>query len=265
MDLGIKGKTALITGGSGGMGREVARVLLGEGANIILSDLKQSDVDDAVKELGDDRVTGCAADLTAKDGFDDLAAHVKERGGADILVHGAGITGAKGDPLEMTDEDYEEAWQIDFMSAVRLSRKIVPHMVEKGWGRVVFVTSENAVQPYPDEAVYNAAKAALLNFTKCVSLPYSEKGVLFNAVSPAFIETPMTDGMMEKRAEKLGVSRDEAIESFLKEERPFLKIGRRGKVEEVAPVIALLCSARASFTAGSAYRVDGGSVGAMNI
>ena len=89
--------------------------------------------------------------------------------------------------------------------------------------------------------------------------------MLVNAVSPAFIETPMTDGMMEKRAEEKGVSVDEAIESFLEEERPYLGLGRRGKVEEVAPVIAMLCSERASFVTGAAWRVDGGSVGAMNL
>lgn len=264
MELGIKGKRALITGGSGGMGKEVARLLIDEGAIPFLSDIDAEELDSAAAEI-DGLGGNMAADLTDTGDIAKLADRMAQEGGCDILVHAAGVTGAKGDPLEMTDDDWMEAWEIDFMSAVRLSRALVPHMVDKGWGRVVFVTSENAVQPYADEAVYNAAKAALLNFTKCVSMPYAPKGVLFNTVSPAFIETPMTDGMMDKRAEELGVSRDEAIESFLKEERPFLTLGRRGRVEEVAPVIALLCSDRASFTVGSAYRVDGGSVGTMNI
>ena len=264
MDLGIKGKRALITGGSGGMGIEVAKLFKEEGAHPFLTDIDEKALKKAEAEIGG--VAGTmVANLTDTGDIAKLKDRLIEQGGCDILVHAAGITGAKGDPLEMADEDWMEAWEIDFMSAVRLSRALVPGMVDKGWGRVVFVTSENAVQPYADEAVYNAAKAALLNFTKCVSMPYAPKGVLFNTVSPAFIETPMTDGMLEKRAEELGVSMDEAIESFLKEERPFLTLGRRGKVEEVAPVIALLCSDRASFTVGSAYRVDGGSVGTMNI
>lgn len=264
MDLGIKGKRALITGGSGGMGIEVAKLFKEEGAHPFLTDIDEDALKKADADIGG--VAGTmVADLTDTGDIAKLKDRLAEQGGCDILVHAAGITGAKGDPLEMADEDWMEAWEIDFMSAVRLSRALVPHMVDKGWGRVVFVTSENAVQPYADEAVYNAAKAALLNFTKCVSMPYAPKGVLFNTVSPAFIETPMTDGMMEKRAEEMGVSMDEAIKSFLKEERPFLTLGRRGRVEEVAPVIALLCSDRASFTVGSAYRVDGGSVGAMNI
>ena len=264
MDLGISNRTALITGASSGMGLETAKLLAAEGAKLVLSDVDEGELRAAADGIDGETVTA-VADLSTTKGAEALAAEARKAGGADILVHTAGITGAKGDPLEMTDEDWHEAWTIDFMSAVRLARAVVPQMVEGKWGRVVFVTSENAVQPYPDEAVYNAAKAALLNFTKCASLAYADRGVLINAVSPAFVESPMTDGMMEKRAEELGVSFDEAIESFLKEERPYLKIGRRGKVSEVAPVIALLCSEIASFTTGSAYRVDGGSVGAMNL
>lgn len=265
MDLGISGKLALLSGASGGIGLEAARVLAADGARVFLTDLEQGPLDDAASALGDAVAGTAACDLTDQAAVNALRDKVASLGGADMLVHAAGVTGAKGDPLEMTDDDWMEAWQIDFMSAVRMSRAFVPSMVDKGWGRVVFVTSENAVQPYADEAVYNAAKAALLNFTKCVSLPYGPKGVLFNTVSPAFIETPMTDGMMDKRADELGVSKKEAIESFLKEERPFLSLSRRGQPEEVAGVIALLCSDRASFVNGSAYRVDGGSVGAMNI
>ena len=264
MDLGIRGRTALITGASSGMGLETAKLLAAEGVELLLSDIDEGELVEAAKGI-DGETTTAVADLTTTKGAEGLAGEARKLGGADILVHTAGITGAKGDPLEMTDEDWEEAWTIDFMSAVRLARAIVPQMVEGEWGRVVFVTSENAVQPYVDEAVYNAAKAALLNFTKCVSLAYADKGVLVNAVSPAFVESPMTDGMMEQRAEQRGESFDETIRTFLKEERPFLRLGRRGKVSEVAPVIALLCSEIASFTTGAAYRVDGGAVGAMNV
>ncbi|MEQ3625605.1 MAG: SDR family oxidoreductase [Celeribacter sp.] len=265
MDLGISGKLALISGASGGIGLEAARTLAADGARVFLTDLQHEPLEKAAATLGDAVAGTTACDLTDQSAVEALLYETEALGGADMLVHAAGVTGAKGDPLEMTDDDWMEAWQIDFMSAVRMARAFVPSMVAKGWGRVVFVTSENAVQPYADEAVYNAAKAALLNFTKCVSLPYGPKGVLFNTVSPAFIETPMTDGMMDKRADALGVSKDKAINTFLKEERPFLSLSRRGQPEEVASVIALLCSERASFINGSAYRVDGGSVGAMNM
>ena len=262
MDLGIGGKVAVITGASSGIGRAAAEELLAEGATILMSDLDEDELRQTAGEVG--RAETCAADLTQPDGVQSLLKAAEGMGGADILVHAAGITGAKGDPLEMTDEDWEKTWQTNFMSAVRMTRAFVPVMVDKGWGRVVCVTSENAVQSYPDEVVYNASKAALLNYLKGLSLPYGPKGVRINSVMPAFIETPMTDGMMEKRAEEEGVSFDEAIQSFLKEERPYLTLGRRGQTKEVAAVIALLCSERASFTNGSAYRVDGGAVVGMN-
>ena len=264
MDLGIKGRVAVITGASGGMGLESAKVLAAEGVRLVLSDLDGDALGAAAKEVDGD-VETVVADLGSAAGADDLAPAAKALGGCDILVHTAGITGEKGDPLDMSEDAWREAWDTDFMSAVRVARSLVPQMVERKWGRVVYITSENAVQPYPDEAVYNAAKAALLNFTKCLSLGYAERGVLVNAVSPAFIETAMTDGMMEKRAAEKDMSIEEAVETFLAEERPYLKLKRRGRVDEVAPVIAFLCSELASFVTGAAYRVDGGSVGAMNL
>ena len=113
--------------------------------------------------------------------------------------------------------------------------------------------------------VYNASKAAVLSFAKGMSQVYAQEGVLINCVAPAFIATDMTDGMMEKRADKLGVSVDEAIESFLAEDRPHLVLKRRGRPEEVAFAIACLCSERASFVNGSNWRVDGGAVQAINV
>ena len=260
MDLDIKGKRALITGGSGGMGMEVARLLLDEGVEVYLTDVDDDALEKAKADLG---VEGSTGDLSSKDGVE---AFLKEAGTAfDIWVHAAGVTGAKGDPLEMEEEDWEKALNIDFLSAVRMGRHLGPAMISRGWGRIVFVTSENVAQPYPDETVYNASKSALLSWSKSVAMMHSGEGLLVNCVAPAFIETPMTDGMMEKRAEEKGCSFDEAVESFLEEERPYLVLKRRGQVEEVAPTIALLCSNRASFTTGAAYRVDGGAVGSINV
>ncbi|SNY93265.1 NAD(P)-dependent dehydrogenase, short-chain alcohol dehydrogenase family [Cohaesibacter sp. ES.047] len=263
MDLGIENKLAVITGASSGIAKASAKALAAEGARLILTgrdaDSLERDTDDIPNVV--DRVV---VDVTDQSGADVLAASGLTAGGVDILVNTAGITGAKGDPLQMTDEEFRACWEINFLGSVRIARALVGQMVEKGWGRIVFTVSENAVQPYPEEAVYNASKAALLNYTKSASLAYGPKGVLINAVAPAFIETPMTDGMMDKRSDDLGVSKEEAIESFLEEERPYLTLMRRGQPEEVASVMALLCSNVASFTNGSAYRVDGGAVGAMN-
>ncbi len=265
MDLGIKGRRAVVTGAAGAIARETARVLLDEGCRLVLSDVDEKELGQSVAALdGGDRVVSVVADLTRQAGADRIR---QAAGGAvDILVHAAGVTGAKGDPLEdITEDDWQHAWQTDFMSAVRVSKAFIPAMLEAGWGRAVFVTSENVAQPYPDEAVYNAAKASLLSFATGMSALYAPRGVLVNCVAPAFIETDMTDGMMEKRAREKGTSVEKAVETFLEEERPHLALGRRGRPDEVAAVIAFLCSERASFVVGANYRVDGGSVQALNL
>ena len=265
MDLGITNKTALITGGDSGIGKATAKNLLDEGATVIITDIEEKELKQTAEKLGKNCLY-CVADLTDNNDIKQLAEFCKDKVGMpDILVNCAGITGAKGDPLKLSDDDWTECWDVDFFSVVKLARAFLPAMADKGWGRFVATTSENAVQPYWEEAVYNTAKAGILNFTKGLSRKYAEHGVLVNAVSPAFIETPMTDGMMEKRAKKLGVSKEDAIESFLKEERPYLALKRRGQPEEVAAVIAFLCSDLASFVNGSNYRVDGGAVATMGI
>ncbi len=258
MDLGIKGRTAVISGGAGDIGSSAARYLLEAGARVVLTDLDEDDLKgakDRLSSLGE--VETVQADLSSQDGADGLRG---KAGHADILVHAAGITGEKGDPLEMSEDAWRESFEVDFMGAVRMAKAFIPGMAERGWGRAVFVTSENASQSYPDEAVYNMAKVGVLSFAKAVSQPYAAKGVLVNCVAPAFIETNMTDGMMEKRSDEMDVSKEEAVESFLKEERPYLVLNRRGQPDEVGSVIACLCSERASFVNGANWRVDGGAV-----
>ena len=264
MDLQISDRAAVITGAAGGMGLETARILRQEGARVLMTDLDADELALSVRilesdGLGGDGLRSVVADLRSQEGADTVAAAVDWD--LDILVHTAGITGAKGDPLtEITEDDWRQAWDTDLMSAVRMAKATMPGMLDRGWGRVVFVTSENVAQPYDDEVVYNGAKAALLTFAKALAQRYAPGGVLVNSVAPAFIATDMTDKMMDKRAEEMGVSKQEAIDSFLEEERPHLVLDRRGRPEEVAAVIAFLCSERASFVVGSNYRVDGGSV-----
>lgn len=263
MDLGIQERVALITGAAGGIGLATATLLAGEGVTLVLSDLDQKTLDDKTASLPS-KTLRIAADVTQQSAVDALVAEGERAfGHIDIVIHTAGITGAKGDPLALSDDDYLHAWQIDFMSAVRLARATVPAMRTRQWGRFVCITSENTVQPYWEEAVYNTAKASLAAFIKGLSYEEAKHGVLCNTVAPAYIQSSMTDGMMKQRAESLGVSFEEAVKGFLAEERPGIVQQRRGQVEEVAPAIALLVSERASFINGANIRVDGGSVVAV--
>ena len=263
MDLGISGRVAVVTGGDSGMGRKTAEYLLREGVKVVLTDRDAAQLKATAGELSAlGEVRAVAADLSAMKGaevlkaFADMAFDDKPT----ILVTAAGITGASGDFLEIDDDGWLEALQVDLMAAVRAARAFIPGMRAAGWGRVVLFSSEDAVQPYVEELPYAAAKAGIMNLAKGLSKAYGPDGVLVNAVAPAFIATPMTDAQMEKKSKAKGVSFDEAIRQTLDEERPGIVAKRRGKAEEVAAMVAFLCSEQASFVTGAYIRVDGGSV-----
>ena len=263
MDLNISGRKALVSGADSGIGWETARILLAEGATVVITDLEQDSLDDAAAKLGaaDGSLFAFAADVTSIESLAALERQVADAvGDIDILVQSAGITGAQGLFHEIDDAGWTNTIEVDLMGPVRLVSAFLPALRQGGWGRLVFVASEDAVQPYDDELPYCAAKAGILALAKGLSRSYALEGLLVNAVSPAFIHTPMTDAMMEKRADKLGTNVDDAIDSFLDEERPYMELKRRGEPQEVANVIAFLCSDLASFVNGSNYRVDSGSV-----
>ncbi|QGN32867.1 SDR family NAD(P)-dependent oxidoreductase [Microlunatus sp. Gsoil 973] len=272
MDLGLSGRTALITGGDSGIGLATAGLLLGEGARVIISDLDQAELDRAAASLTagadrdavDQRLYAIAADITDPESIARLRKEVASVGRLDILINSAGVTGATGAFHEIDDDGWEDTLAVDLMGPVRVTRAFLDDLRFSGHGRLIFLTSENAIQPYPEEIPYDAAKAALLAISKGLSKTYGSDNLLINCVSPAFIRTPMTDAMMDKRADELGVSTMEAVESFLAEKRPNIELKRRGEPEEVASVIAFLCSERASFITGSDYRVDAGSVASIN-
>ncbi|MBM9468522.1 SDR family NAD(P)-dependent oxidoreductase [Nakamurella leprariae] len=260
MDLRLHGRVALVTGGDSGIGWATARELLTEGARVAITDHDPDRLGTAAERLGGE-VLAVPADVTDTASVTAMVDTViAQLGAPELLVHAAGITGAQGLFHEIDDEGWQRTLETDLMGAVRVVRAVLPGMRAAGRGRIVLIASEDAVQPYPDELPYCAAKAAVLNLVKGLSKTYGEEGVLVNAVSPAFVATPMTDAMMEQRAQQEGTSVDEAISSFLDEERPFLTAKRRGRADEVAAVIAFLCSERAGFVNGSNYRVDSGSV-----
>ncbi|SMQ67841.1 SDR family oxidoreductase [Agreia sp. VKM Ac-1783] len=263
MDLRISGKKALITGADSGIGWSTAKTLLGEGVTVVITDLDQESLDKAVSRLGaeEGRLFAFAADVTDTSSLASLHSRVADAvGPIDILVQSAGVTGAQGLFHEIDDAGWVDTLTVDLLGPVRLVKEFLPDLRAGGWGRLVFLASEDAVQPYDDELPYCAAKAGVLALAKGLSRSYASEGLLVNAVSPAFINTPMTDAMMTKRADENGTSFDEAIDSFLAQERPYMELGRRGEPDEVANVIAFLCSDLASFVNGSNYRVDSGSV-----
>lgn len=268
MDLNIENKVAVITGSDSGIGLATAKNFVKEKAKVVLTDLDDGELKKAAEELyilgaSKENVLTVKADLTNVSDVELLASEVKKVfGGADILVNCAGIRGAAGDFLNLSDDDWMKTVQVDLMIPVRVCRAFIPQMLEKEWGRIVLTASENALQPYEEESPYNACKAGVVNLGKCLSRQYSPKGkgILINCVSPAYIESPMTDTMMEKLAKEKGTNKQGAIDWFLENKRPFIATDRRGKPEEVANVIAFLCSEAASYVNGSNYRVDGGSV-----
>lgn len=266
MDLGISGKKAVVSGGDSGIGWETAHLLLDEGVTVVITDKSQDLLDEAAEKLEapDGKLFAFAADVTDVGSIAAMKAKVLDAvGDIDILVQCSGITGAQGYFHEIDDDGWTNTIEVDLMGPVRLVSAFLPSLRKGGWGRIVLTASEDGVQPYDDEIPYCSAKAGVLALMKGLSRTYATEGLLVNAVSPAFIHTPMTDAMMEKRAEEEGTSVDEAIETFLSEKRPYMALKRRGEPQEVAAVMAFLCSQQASFVNGANYRVDSGAVASI--
>jgi 3-oxoacyl-[acyl-carrier protein] reductase len=269
VELGLEGKVALVTGGSKGVGRGVADALAAEGCHACICSRNEEEVRRTAGEIeeagsGGARVLAVAVDLTDEQDRERLVNEtVRELGTIDVLVNNAGTVGG-GSTLEDTSlEMWRGVFELNLFAAVDLVKRIVPGMQEKGWGRIINISSENGTQPYPDMISYSASKSALDNFSKALSKQYAPDGILVNTVSPAFIETPLVAEMMEQAAEEQGISTEEAVGQFLENNRPHIGLGRPGRIDEVGPIVAFLASEKASFINGSNYRVDAGSVASV--
>ncbi|MBN9623355.1 MAG: SDR family NAD(P)-dependent oxidoreductase [Actinobacteria bacterium] len=266
MDLHLEGRSALVTGGSLGIGLAIAKRLAGEGANVMICGRDAARLEAAVAELssvGD--VRGVVADVRSRTDVERAVAEtVAAFGTIDVLVNNAGGATNMGGFDQIDEDDWIEAFELNLLSAVRACRAALPYMVDAGWGRIVNVGSESALQPDAFLPHYATQKAALLSLTKSLSKSLAGTGVLVNAVSPAFVKTPILEGLLAEVAAQEGVDVEEAERRFLERERPNVTAGRAGRPDEVAAIVAVLCSAVAGFVNGANFRVDSGSVATIS-
>ena len=260
MDLGLAGRVALVTGGSQGIGRDIARTLAAEGVDLAICARRKDVLEataDELRALGKD-VVAVAADVATPDGARHVADAAHDHfGRVDILVNNAG----KGSPkslLELTDDDWYASIDLNLMSAVRMCRACVPGMRERAWGRVVNIGSRVGREPDELFGPYAASKAALINFSKTLANAFSRDGVLTNCVVPGLIKGEAVQEAAERSAEATGKSVEEVYEATLRK-RP-IPAGRLGEPSDVSGLVALLVSERGSWITGSCFTVDGGIV-----
>jgi NAD(P)-dependent dehydrogenase (short-subunit alcohol dehydrogenase family) len=264
MDLGLAGKACIVTGASRGIGRETARLLCAEGARLLLVARGETDLAEALEECrGDDaggEAEALALDVTAQDAGQRMVAECERHfGRADVLVNNAGTSQWR--PLdEVPDEDWQAAWDLNVMAPLRAMRAAIPGMRERGWGRVVNVASTAGKRPSASMPEYSVAKAAELSLSRLFADRHAAEGVLVNAVCPGPTKSEMwmAEGGLLDQSQRVGghESREHALDAA-GGKRP---IGRLAEVEEIAAAIVFLCSERASYVAGAAWSVDGGTV-----
>ncbi len=257
MELELAGKTALVTGGSKGIGRAVARVLAGEGVRVMIC---ARDPEALARTAGEIRaqtarsVETLAVDLADLEGVKRAAAEAISRlGRLDILVNNAGAIRA-GDFLATPDEEWLAGWRLKLLGYIRMAREVLPQMQGQGGGRIVNVVGAAARNPSATYMMGGTANAALINFTKALADLGAGSGVLVTAVSPGPVKTERWDSLTRQQAQAAGKS----VEAFEKDRAADLPLGRIARPEEVADLVCFLCSARASFLTGITITVDGG-------
>jgi len=260
MLIDLTGKIAIVTGSTAGIGFAIAKGLAASGASVVINGRKQSNVDAALKELRsalpEATLRGVAADLSTTEGLSQLQAAEPK---ADILVNNLGIF-AQQDFFDTPDEVWQQFFEVNVLSGVRVSRAYVPAMVDQGWGRVVFISSESGLNIPADMIHYGFTKSANLSVARGLAKRLAGTGVTVNAVLPG---PTMSDGvaeMLKPMAEKKGLSIEEAGNQFVKAQRPSSIIQRIANTQEVANMVVYACSPQASATTGAALRVEGGIV-----
>jgi NAD(P)-dependent dehydrogenase (short-subunit alcohol dehydrogenase family) len=257
MDLGLKDRACVVTGASGGIGRATATALAAEGAAVLLVGRRKERLEELAAELA--TASTAALDITDAGAAARIVAECEQRfGHIDVLVNGAG-TSAVRSLEELTDADWQQQWELHVMAPMRLMRVAAPRMAERGWGRIVNVCSSSGKRPSPTNMAYGVTKAAELSLSRAFADLYASQGVLVNAVAPGPIAGDLwlaSGGLADQQARARGITREQVLESVASR----TPLGRLGSDEEIAAVIAFLCSDAASNVAGAAWSVDGGTV-----
>ena len=239
----LTGKTALVTGATGGIGGAIARALHAQGAHVVLSGTRQAALDALSGELGE-RVSAVAANLSDAAEVDGLIgkAEAAANGQVDVLVANAGIT-RDGLMLRMKDEDWEQVIKVNLESYFRLSRAALRGMMKRRFGRIIGITSVVGVTGNPGQANYAASKAGMIGFSKALAQEVASRNVTVNCVAPGFIESPMTDELNEAQREAIMGK---------------IPTGRLGSGADVAAACVYLASDEAAYMTGQTLHVNGG-------
>ena len=260
MDLELKGRRAVVTGSTSGIGYAIAKGLAGEGAHVTITGRKKANVDAAIaairKDLPGASLDGIAADCATSDGAATVFAHTPD---ADILVNNLGIYERK-PAFEITDADWLRLFEVNVMSDIRFARHYAPRMAKVGWGRVLFVSSESALNIPREMIHYGMTKTAQLSISRGLAMELEGTGVTVNSLLPGPTRTANTEKMRAERAKTAGKTVAELEDEFFKVFRPSSILKRLTSAEEVANMAVYICSPLASATTGAALRVEGGVV-----
>jgi NAD(P)-dependent dehydrogenase (short-subunit alcohol dehydrogenase family) len=257
MDLGLRERVCVVTGSTGGIGRETARLLCDEGARVVITGRDAGRVEATREELG--AALGVVADLAKAEAPQEVIAEATARvGPVDVLVNNVGVAYQLGFE-EVTDRQWAEMWQLNVMSYVRAIRAALPAMRERRRGAIVNVSSTAGKRPSTSMPNYSVTKAAVLSLSRLVADLYAADGIRCNAVTPGPTATEAwlgKGGLAEQQAARSGKTKDEVLDAVGKG-RP---LGRLAEPDEIAAVIVFLCSDRASYVTGAAWSADGGTV-----
>jgi 3-oxoacyl-[acyl-carrier protein] reductase len=260
LELRLNDKVALVPASSKGIGLGVAKVLAAEGCKVVISSRNQDSISKAreaiVKETGNTNVHSVKADLTLKEDIDHLVDHATSKFGTiDILAYNTGPP-KPGTFADLNDADWEQGVKLLLTSAVWLTKQVVSGMVQKKWGRLIYITSSALRQPVPNLVLSNTVRLSLAGLSKSLALEYGSKGLTSNGIMQGHILTDRQRQVAKDMSSRSGKSVDEAMKQMLQD----VPAGRYGLSEEVGYLVAFLASEKASYINGTMLAIDGGLI-----